>query len=527
MRSRLRSCVAGCIAFMFVAAAPAAAKSAQAIERHLQESSSDAMAQRAADTVASWIALSRRKILEEYLQLLAIPNVATDLVNIRRNASALLQMMESRGLKPRLLEHGSPDAPPAVYGEWRVPGAQKTIVLYAHYDGQPVQERDWTVTQPFAPVIATGPPGDRAAVRALPADEQIDPDWRIYARSASDDKLGVIAILSAIDALRAVGKQPAYNLKIFFEGEEEAGSPHLAELLDRHRNALASDGWIIIDGPGHPSGKPQIVLGVRGDVNLHLTTYGPIRPLHSGHYGNWAPNPAMMLSQLIASMKNKSGRVTIAGFYDDVEPLSSADRAALEAVPAADDQLKRELGLGWTEGAGRPLLELLMEPSLNVNGIRAAEAGPGARNVIPTSATATLDLRLVKGVDVQRQVERVISHIEQQGYRVLDRQPTIEERINAHKIVTIIRGPGYNAERTSITHPLAQQVINGMAPVEPVVLPSLGGSLPLYIFKSVLGAPTVTLSLANHDNNQHAEDENVRLGNVWTAIESVAAVISR
>lgn len=505
-RTRMPKIVAAIAGLLLLAAAP-------------QKADSSSVA------ISSWVSENRLRILDEYVRLLAIPNVATDTANIRRNASALVQMMESRGLQPRLLEHGDPEAPPAVYGEWLVPGARKTLVLYAHYDGQPVNDSEWTVTRPFVPIIVGSPSSGRKAVALPTSGKEIDPEWRIYARSASDDKLGVIAILSAIDALRASGMRPAFNLKVFFEGEEEAGSPHLAELLLRHRDTLTSDGWIIVDGPGHPTGKPQVVLGVRGDVNLHLTTYGPVRPLHSGHYGNWAPNPAMMLSQLLASMKDKTGRVTIAGFYDDAEPLGAADREALKRVPAADDQLRRELGLGWTEGGGRPLLDVLMEPSLNVNGIQSATAGPGARNVIPTTATATLDLRLVKGIDHQKQVDKVVRHIEAQGFRVLDREPSLEERIDNPRIVTVVRGAGYNAERISVAHPLAKQVIGGMARADPVVVPSTGGSLPLYIFRDVLGAPSVTLSLANHDNNQHAEDENVRVGNIWTAIESVASVM--
>ena len=483
-------------------------------------------AQPVAAQPAKWVEANRADLLRQYAELLAIPNVASDIPNIRRNADHIMAMMAKRGLSPRLLEGDSPSVPPAIYGEWLVPGAKRTIVLYAHYDGQPVTPADWKSTEPFKPVLRSGRFQDGAQVLPLPTSNAgIDPDWRIYARSASDDKLGVMAILAAVDALKAEGKKPAFNLKIFFEGEEEAGSPNLAAILAKHRDTLASDGWVIIDGPAHPSGAQQVVLGVRGDVNLDLTVYGPVRPLHSGHYGNWAPNPAMMLSRLLASMKDPSGRVTIAGFYDDVEPLTATERQALAAVPAADAQLRQELGLGWTEGGRRPLLDVLMEPSLNINGMRSADVGERARNVVPPTASATLDLRLVKGNDHRRQAEKVIRHIEAQGYKVLDREPTMEERRAHPMIATVTRRPGYNAERTSLDHPLARSVIqalkgNGNA----VVLPSLGGSLPLYIFRETLGAPTVTISLANHDNNQHGEDENLRLGNFWAAIPAVAAI---
>ena len=336
-----------------------------------------------------------------------------------------------------------------------------------------------------------------------------------------------MAILAAVDALRAEGRTPSFNLKIVFEGEEEAGSPNLEALLRRHRDTLSSDGWIIVDGPAHASGPPQLVLGVRGDINVDLTVHGPARPLHSGHYGNWAPNPAMMLSELLASMKDETGRVTIAGFYDDVVPLTEAERRAIAAVPAPDAALRRELGLGWTEGGGAALTELIHLPSLNVNGIRSADVGDNARNVIPTTATATLDLRLVLGNSPDRQVARLVEHIRDQGYHVLDRAPTLEERLRFPRIATVIAGPGYPAERTALDHPLPQQAAAALRDHGPfVLLPSLGGSLPLYLIRQELGAPTVTLSQWNHDNNQHAEDENIRLANLWNGIAAIAAVMT-
>src|SRR6185295_17180460 len=354
-------------------------------------------------------AVERVAQLKEFSELLAIPNVATSIPDIRKNADHIMAMMAKRGLKPQLLEGDSADVPPAIYGEWLIPGAKRTLVLYAHYDGQPVTPEDWKSTQPFQPKLYS----DRLDRGGKPIDfpaagEAINDEWRIYARGASDDKLGVMALLEAVAALKAAGKHPGYNLKIFFEGEEEQGSPHLAALLAKHRDTLKSDGWVIFDGPSHPSGAPQVSLGVRGDVNVDVTVYGPVRPLHSGHYGNWAPNPAMQLAQLLASMKDSSGRVTVAGWYDDVVPLTDAEKAAIRAVPAADAQLKSELGLGWTEGNGMSLLDAIQQPSLNINGIRAADVGDKARNVIPTIATATLDLRLVKGNDSKRQVEKLV-----------------------------------------------------------------------------------------------------------------------
>jgi acetylornithine deacetylase/succinyl-diaminopimelate desuccinylase-like protein len=474
-----------------------------------------------------WIAAQKGALLAEYTQLLAIPNVATNLADIRRNADHIVGMMEKRGLAPRLLESEDGKAPPLIYGEWLVPGAKRTLVFYAHYDGQPVTPEAWKVTAPFAPKLLSDRP-DRGGRALNPADMlAISDDWRIYGRSASDDKAGVMAILAAVDALKAERKRPSYNVKIVLEGEEEQGSPNLQALLRRHKETLRSDGWIVIDGPAHQSGPKQLTLGVRGDINVDLTVWGPLRPLHSGHYGNWAPNPAMMLAELLASMKDETGRVTIAGFYDDVVPLTEAERAAIAAVPSPDDRLRSELGLGWTEGGGAKLNEQIQLPSLNVNGIRSADVGDEARNVIPTLATATLDLRLVLGNAPDRQVAKFVRHVEAQGYVVLDREPTADERRRHPKIATLVAGPGYPAERTRIDDPMVRDLTRALKKQsELVVLPSLGGSLPLYLIRQELGAPTVVLGLWNHDNNQHAEDENVRLGHLWAGIEAVAAAMT-
>lgn len=482
----------------------------------------------AAAAPRDWVAANQVELLAEYVDLLTIPNVASDTPNIRRNADRLVAMMRARGLSPRLLEGAGPSVPPAVYGEWKVPGAKRTLVLYAHYDGQPVTPEDWKSTPPFEPKLLSDRFDRGGKAIPLPKGEAIDPDWRLYGRSASDDKAGVMAILWAVDALRAEGKRPAYNLKIFFEGEEEAGSEHLGDILARNRDLLKSDGWVIFDGPAHQTGAKQVVLGVRGVLSADITVYGPLRPLHSGHYGNWAPNPALLLSKLLASMKDDSGRVTVAGFYDDVTPLTAAERAAIAAVPSSDAALKADLGLGWTEGGGRPLIETTHEPSLNVDGLRSADVGEKARNVIPSTAAATIDLRLVAGNDHQRQFDKVVAHIRRQGFHVTTAEPTADERRQHKWIARVVKKGGYNAERTPLDHPLARDVTAAVRGVQAnaVVLPSLGGSLPLFVLREVLAAPSVTLSLANHDNNQHAEDENLRLGNLWDAIEVAAAVMT-
>ena len=469
-------------------------------------------------------------ILAEFTEMLALRNIASDTAAIARNASFITGAMQRRGLSPRLLRARDASAPPLIYGEWVVPGATRTIVFYAHYDGQPTDPAKWTGTDPWKPVIRTAPIERNGSIRSMPdASERIDPEWRIYARSASDDKAGVIAILTAIDAIKSARLTPRVNIKMVFDGEEEAGSPHLGEILRANTSLLRGDAWIICDGPVHQSGRKEVVYGVRGDMNVNVTVYGANRPLHSGHYGNWAPNPAFQLAKLLASMKDESGRVLIRGWYDDVTPLSDIEKKAIRDLPPFDDSLRTQLGFVKADGNGASLAELINQPSLNINGFASAEVGDAARNVIPTTAMATLDIRLVKSIDFRRQYQRLVDHIKSQGFEVLDHAPAAEERLRYPRIAVVAqRGGGYNAERTSMDLPVSRAILSavqGFFPGRTLAIPTLGGSLPLSVISDALGAPTITVPIANYDNNQHAEDESIRIQNLWDGIETMAALM--
>jgi acetylornithine deacetylase/succinyl-diaminopimelate desuccinylase-like protein len=474
---------------------------------------------------------NEHEILNEFINLLSVPNVASDRENIRRNAALILEMMKRRGLAAQLLETRDGSAAPAVYAEWKTQGATQTIIFYAHYDGQPTDPKQWAKSLPWQPTLFSAPFENGGQQLPVPAtNEPINPEWRLYARSAADDKAGVMAILTGLDALKASHIAPTVNIKFFFEGEEEAGSPHLGELIAQHQDLLQADAWIICDGPVHQSGRKEVVFGARGDTNVDLTVYGAKRPLHSGHYGNWAPNPALTLSRLLASMKDENGHVTIAGWYDDVEPLGPAERQAIAAAPSYDDELRTQLGLARTEGASKSLMELIMAPSLNINGLSSGDVGALARNVIPTTASAVLDLRLVKGNDHRRQAQRLIEHIGKQGFHVIDHDPTEAERKQYALIAKVTqRAGGYNAERTRMDLPISRAVIDAVQSTvadQIVKLPTSGGSLPLVIITEHLRTVTISVPIANYDNNQHAENENIRLQNLWDGIETFAALMT-
>ncbi len=479
------------------------------------------------ERVRAWRAAHDQEVLREFADLLAIPNLASDSVGIRRNAAAIVAALGRRGVTARLLENPA-GGPPVVFGELRTPGARRTVVLYAHYDGQPVTPADW-VTPPWTPTLRDGPLPGGHVVPLPDRPGATGPEWRLYARSAGDDKAPIAAALAALDALRASGVRPSVNLKFFFEGEEEAGSPHLAPLLARYRDTLAADAWLFADGPVHQTRRQQVLFGVRGVTGFELTTYGPLRGLHSGHYGNWAPNPIAELVTLLAGMRDPDGRILIGGFAEATRPATPAERAALAAAPSPDSALRDELALGRTEGS-ESLAASILRPAFNIRGIRGGAVGTAAANVVPTEATASVDIRLVPDLTPARAESLVVAHLRSRGYRVVADAPDAATRRREPSLVRVAwERSGYAAYRTAMDAPVGRAVLRVLADAQerpPVAVPSLGGSLPLAVFGDVLGAPVVVLPIANHDDNQHAANENLRLQNLWDGVDALAALFA-
>ena len=469
------------------------------------------------------------EIVRELSEFLAIRNLASDSVNIRRNAAYLVSLLAKRGIEGRLLESPA-GGPPVVFGELRVPGATRTVVLYAHYDGQPVDTTQW-ITQPWAPVLRDKLHNEGGRIIELPATPgSVQGEWRLYGRSAGDDKSPIIAMLRALDAMRASNIAPSVNLKFFFEGEEEAGSAHLRPLLEKYADLLRADAWLFGDGPVHQSRRQQIVYGVRGVSGLDIVVYGPSRGLHSGHYGNWAYNPITLLANFIASVREDDGRILIPNFYDDVTPIGAAERRALATVPVVDSDLRRELSIGGTEASGAALAERIMEPALNLRGFRGGGVGAGGSNTISTEARASIDFRLVPKQTPERIRTLFEGHARRKGYFVInDRDPTAAERIAHAKIMRLDWEAGYPATRVAMDAPVSRAVLQSVEAAlgtSVIAMPTLGGSLPMYAFEQVLKAPLIVLPIVNHDNSQHASNENLRLQNLWDGMVVYAGIMA-
>ncbi len=463
-----------------------------------------------------------KQIVGEFVSLLSIPNHAGVSADIERNAQAISAMLQARGAQVRLLQ--VPGSSPVVFGELRTPGATRTIGIYAHYDGQPVDPAQWQHPA-FSPVLldASGKVVDWQSL------ERLDPQARLYARSTSDDKAPIEATMAALDALHSAYIAPSVNLKFFFEGEEEAGSPHLAEIIAKNPEPLAADAWLLCDGPVHQSGRMLVDFGSRGDIDLEMTVYGPARPLHSGHYGNWAPNPAIELTHLIDSMRDENGRVLISGFYDDVRPLTPAEKKALAEVPAVEEQLRDELSLGRTEGDA-PLAELITRPALNIRGIRYGNVGAQASNAISTEASASIDFRLVPDETPERVQQLVEAHLKRLGYTIVRDKPDAKTLRSNPRVIRVEWEAGYPSARVPMDDPevvAVQRRIESSTGQSLVRMPTLGGSVPLYLFFDILHVHAVGLPIVNYDNNQHGANENLRLKNLWDGIAEFAGVFSR
>ena len=400
-----------------------------------------------------------------------------------------------------------------------------TLTFYLHYDGQPTDAKDWTRGAPFAPAAYK----DQTRVDLAASTGPVDPDVRIYARAVADDKGPIIGLLAAMDGLIDAGIVLPWNLRVVLDGEEEAGSPNFMATMKAHADAVRGDLAIIVDSPRHPSGLPTVFYGSRGVTGATITIYSATGDLHSGNYGNFVPDPALALTKLFASMKDDRGNVTIKNFYDDVVPLTPSERRAINEIPNVDQKLLEQFGVAQAEHPDSRIEFQHNRPTLSVVGLSSGTVGPGARNAISGSATGRIEIRLVNGLDPQKQFERLVAHVREQGYHIVTAPPDMATRRKYSKIARITQqGGGFPIGKASMDDPRTAMAATAIRSLNQrlVQIPTIGGSLPFSTFSSALKLPTIGLAVVNFDNNQHAINENLRLGHLWEAIDIFAALIT-
>ena len=469
----------------------------------------------------------RYEALEFYREFLSLPNVASEPGDIEALLDWLEPAFAARGFEVQRFPTAGSDS---LYAERLVDDADTTLLVYLQADGQPVDPAAWDQADPFVPVMkARNAAGDFVEVDWPGVGTELDPDWRVFARSAADSKGPMAQFLVAIELLDALGWEQDYSLKVIVDTEEELGSPNLAPAIRANTELLAADGLLIFDGPPHASNRPTVSFGARGLLALTLTTYGPRVAQHSGHYGNFMPNPGFDLARLLASMKDADGRVVIEGFYDGIA-IDADTRRVLEAVPDDEKAILEGAWLGRRERVGETLQEALQYPSLNIRGLRSAWVGEQVRTIIPPSATAEIDIRLVKESDWQHLLAAVVAHIEGQGYRVLDHEPTAEERLANPRVVALTYRYDYGAFRSPYDSRVGRMARAGLAALydgeEPVLIRTMGGSIPISPFVEALGIPAAIVPSVNIDNNQHSPNENLKIDSFYDGLARLMAVLA-
>jgi acetylornithine deacetylase/succinyl-diaminopimelate desuccinylase-like protein len=485
------------------------------------------------DPIAPAAILRRAQLnFPEFFDLLALPNDPAVPEDIRKNADRVERAFGTRSFRARQLPN---DGRPLVFAQYPSPGAAaKTVLFYMHFDGMPVIDSQWSQKSPFVAALKQKRAGLESASQWEEIDRDklqgkcVDPEWRLFARSSSDDKGPIMMFLSAVDLLKEAGLDPAIKIKVLLDSEEEKGSPGIGAVAEANRKLLEADAVVILDGTMHESNLPTIVFGNRGAAVVRLTVYGPKIELHSGYYGNIAPNPAQRLASLLASMKGEQGRVTVAGYYDTIK-LTDAERAIMASVPDDPAALLERLGIAKRECVGANLQEAVSYPSLNVRGMQAAAVGDKGTNIIPSQAVAELDLRTVPGADPAYLVGLIEAHIRAQGFHLCDGEPSDLERAEHPKLasfnllrssasaITPMDSPLGTWAQTALTNAFSK---NGQ--LSPVVrIRMMGASVPTAKLVHALHLPFVIVPLVNPDDNEHSFDENLRIGHYLDGIRAV------
>jgi len=474
--------------------------------------------------------LTQKHVKQSYSllnDLLSIPSNAHFPEHVAANVAWMNSAFEGRGFKTTVLETGGP---PLLLAERKVDPAAKTVLIYLQIDGQPVDPSKWNQPDPYKPVLKEQKDGEWQIIDWSNLEGDLNPEWRVFARAASDAKGPVAMFLTALDILNTEGLTQTHNLKVIMDFEEELGSPHLPAAVEKFKDELAADMLLIYDGPRHTSNRPTLVFGARGIATVSLTVFGPRRPQHSGTYGNYVPNPAMRLSQLVGGIEDADGQVAIPGFYDGIE-ISPEVRAVINSVPDDEPAIRRSIGFKTPDGIAPTYQESIQYPSISVLGLESAWVGSQARTIIPATATAELDIRLVLESDPERLVGLVRQYIVDQGYHIIEgEEPTEQERQNHDRLVSFDYEVSYAAFRTPLASPAgawAEKALVRAFGEPPIKIRTGGGSIPISPFVASLGLPAILVPAVYIENNQHSPNENLRLGNYVDGIRAYLAILTQ
>ncbi len=457
---------------------------------------------------------------------LKMPNDGHFPEHIQSHADWCTNTFRNLGFTTHLLET---EGAPQVFAEkiYKEDGA--SLLFYLQIDGQPVDTAAWDQENPFWPVLKQKTEEGWKMITWDHFDENYDPDWRIFARSASDSKGPAMAFITALSILKEKNIRPDFNIKVICDFQEEMGSPSLPGAVEKYRDLMDASMLLIMDGTRHLSNLPTLCFGARGISTATLTVFGAKRDLHSGQYGNFSPNPVFHLSRLIAGMKDEDGRVLIPGWYDGIQ-LTEKQRAIINDVPEDQEEILRSLGIAQADSVGSTYQEALQYPSLNVRGLRAAWVGDEVRTIVPSKAIAEIDMRLVPESPGERQVELLRKYIKNQGFHFVDGEPTEEERAKYSKLISMTYRIGSKPFRTDLDSDIGEWLGSAMERIygrDYVRMATTGGSQPIAPFISTLGVPAVSVRIPNPDNSIHAPNENLRLGNFLQGIEMCLAVLTQ
>lgn len=475
------------------------------------------------ETLAGEYADSSFPLLQE---ILSIPNDANYPDHVENNVVWCEKAFAARNFSTQRIETG---AVPLLLAQRNVKKAKKTVLIYLQIDGQPVDSSRWFQESPYTPVLKKQDAEGNWQEIPWANIAKYDDDWRVFARAASDAKGPVAMFLSAMDAIDDEKKSPNFNMKVIMDFEEELGSPHLPQAVIDNQELLAADMLIIFDGPRHISNQPTLTFGARGIATIQLTTYGPVVPQHSGHFGNYAPNPVFRMSRLLTSMKDEDGRVIIPGYYDGIT-IDVETEKILRAVPDHEEGIQDRLQIATTDKVGSYYQEAIQYPSLNVRGMQSGWINEKVRTIIPGWARAEIDVRMVMETNPEKQIGLIKQHIADQGYYIIDREPTKEERLQHEKIATFTYEVSYLAYRTPFDSEVGiwlRSALNHTFGIEPIMIRTSGGSIPISPFVKTLGIPAVTVPTVNRDNNQHSPNENLRLGNYREGIQTMIGILTQ